>query len=489
MTLATILILIILGFLIFIRVLRWLAIFQQKEYRWDRCWTYLKTDSGQQDLIKFIPRTKDLTRTGLKRPKITLRVGAMAGFLSVVLLLVGYVLISQAWLAFVLGGLMSLLLVPVLVLIANVPAQLAYFLQTQIYLKQAQQIIRDNQPMMIGITGSYGKTSTKLLLAHVLAAKFEVFATQRSFNKPFSLAREIVHHYNNQEIVILEFAAYKLGEINYLASKFPADIAVITGLTTQHLATFNSLDNIIKAKAELLQNLKQENQIFINGTDSGTELICNQAKVKEYIKYADKNSQLNRPTVTTNGRLQFFYRKQLVKTKLIGHHYFSAVAAAIAVAEKLGLTREQIVKALTSFEPPAYFVGFHQTGDGYWLLDDGRTSNPVGFKAIIELVQQIKVQRQKKGRSFKQVGLITSGMIDLGSESNQIHQQLARQAQPIFDFVCYSGKPGLSEFKRYFKDQAIIDPVLIKTKLDALRENDLLVIEGKIPNWLRKYLT
>ena len=489
MMLTTVLIVIILGFLILIRVLRWLAIFQQKEYRWDRCWAYLKTDSGQQDLIKFIPGTKDLTRTGLKRPKITLRVGAMAGLLSVILLLICYVLVSQAWLAFVLGGLMSLMLVPILVLIANVPAQLAYFLQTRIYLRQAQQKIKDNNPIVIGITGSYGKTSTKLLLAHVLAAKFKVFTTQRSFNKPFSLAREIVQHYDGQEIVILEFAAYQLREIDYLASKFPTDMAIITGLATQHLATFKSLDNIVKAKAELLQNLKPAGQVFINGADPGTELICNQAQVKKYVKYADENSRIERPTVTADGRLQFFYHQQLVKTQLVGQQYFSAAAAATMIAEKLGLTRKQIIKALTSFKPSAYFISFHQTEASYWLLDDGHTSNPIGFKATIELAKQIKTQRQKKDQPFNQVGLITGGMIDLGSESNQIHQQLAKQAQPIFDFVCYPGKPGLNEFRRYFKDKVITDPVLIKTKLKALRTNDLVVIEGKIPNWLRKYLT
>jgi UDP-N-acetylmuramoyl-tripeptide--D-alanyl-D-alanine ligase len=477
---------------VLVRSLLWLTRLQQKEYRWDRLWHYLKTEDGRKDLLKIFPSSKDFLRTGLVRPKITARM------LVVVLLYVALL----SWLVFTffeLEGwfvlfvyLTILFFIPLIILIVSIPTAVIFEWQVWLKMKKAQKQIITHKPKIIGITGSYGKTSTKIILKHVLSQKYSVYATQRSFNTRYSLARDIVYRYQGQEIVIIEYAAYKPGEIKWLAQRIQPHWAVITGLVEQHLAIFGSVKNIIKAKAELIESLKPDGLVFVNAKDPRSNMIVEYARQKiflsdkQIIPYGGVQSQieLSQQQLTNDGHLSFVLNDTKVVTKLVGYRYSTIIQAGIAVARELGLTWQQIIEGLQTFEPPLFFVQLFQHNQKFWLLDDGRTTNPMAFFDVIDLAQEIIDKKKIKGRKI----LITSGIIDLGEETNKIHLKLAKKAKAIFTDVVYTGNPGKRQFVKIFGHKVISEKNDIEQLLLSLGSQDFVAVEGWVPLWLQHQL-
>lgn len=474
-----------------VRALLWLTRLQQKEYRFDRFWHFLTKEADLQDLLKFFPQKKDLTRTGLTRPKLTPRLIVVTAILELLILIVFIFAWQWPWWLWLIICLGIIAFLPLLILISSLPTALVFEWRVQKVTRQAQQKINKHQPKVIGITGSYGKTGTKILLQHILQKKFSVYATQKSFNTRYSLMRDVAENYQGQEITVIEYAAYKPGEIKWLAEKIKPNWAVITGLAPQHLAIFGSVQNIIQAKAELIEALPQDGLVFLNAQDTGTLKIFKQANQKQNFtdeqvtNYTGDASlvKLGSPNLSKDGELNFVYRGSKVQTKLIGKRFLSTVAAAISVAEKLSLPPEEIKAQLETFQPPDLFVSLSQAQTGFWLLDDGRTTNPAAFADVIELAQDIA-----KRKKIKNCYLISSGIIDLGDKSDTIHEQLAKTAKQVFTQIIYTGSVGKKQFSVIFQNDLIEQETEIKNLLNQLTTDDLVVIEGWIPIWLKNYL-
>jgi UDP-N-acetylmuramoyl-tripeptide--D-alanyl-D-alanine ligase len=471
-------------FFFLIRWLRWLAIVQQKEYRWDRLNIFIRTPKGKKALTQILPDVKNFTLSRLKRPVQTIRI------IVVALISLG---LSAAWVVwlftggfgflFLLGLVFWLIFIPMVVYISLIPTQLVFWSVSQYYQQQAKNKISQAKPTVIGITGSYGKTTTKVLLANVLQQKFNVFATKKSFNTRYSFPKDIYQRYQGEEMAILEYAAYRPGEIKYLADLIPPQFSVITGLADQHLALFRSRENIVRAKSELVAAQDLSKPVFVNGADQGAIKIAQAGGAKEIIDYSGEEAQVEVSQIKLNqkGQLSFVWNEQKIQTKLVGTHYLQAIKAAIAVGQYLNMSKSEIVQGLSEFEPPSYFITSQLSTQGFTAIDDGRTSNPVGFKAAIELTKQLK-------ENYDWVGLLSSGIVDLGSKSAVTHQQLAEQAKDVFDEVWYVGKPGLSQFEEQFGDQFYTREDQIRSRIDQVDKNGILLIEGRIPLSLRKYL-
>lgn len=476
-----------------IRALLWLTRLQQKEYRRDRLWSYLVTPDGIKELLKIFPRKKDLTRIGLVRPKFTLRMMVISLFLQILVLVLLIKFYPLSLLGQITFYLLVIFFVPFLSLLANLPAAVIFEWQVAQKTKQAQAKIAQGKPKIIGITGSYGKTSTKIILQHVLQQKYSVYATPKSFNTRYSLTRDIADHYQGQEIAIIEYAAYKPGEIQAVAQKIAPDWAVITGFTQQHLALFKSIDNIIQAKAELIRALNSDGLVFYNAQDEGVKQIIalarahtNELTDEQFIACSGSNSliKLTAPKLNSQGKLSFIFYNQEIQTKLVGYRYLTIIQTVMTIATQLKLSSKQIITGLQTFQPPIFFVNFFQHQDQFWVLDDGRTTNQVAFMDVMALTQTISTKKKLTGKKY----LLTSGIVDLGSQSDSIHLELAKQAKTVFTNVIYNGNVGQEQFHAVFGDQLITNTHTITTILASLSDQDLLVIEGFIPLWLQNYL-
>lgn len=469
-----------------VRWLSWLNILQKKEYRLDRLWAFIKTQEGIKHVFKILPTRQDLTRHGLRRPKPTLRVL----LISTISFSFGLAAIIWGWrlAPFWFFGLLFLLLlaVPDLALLASAFVSIAVKAVTQSLLWLAQAKLQRHQPIIIGITGSYGKTSTKHLLTHLLnqAQPNSAFTTQRSFNTPLSVAMQTLRHYQGEEYLVLEYAAYKPGEIRKLAQTFMPHLAIITGFTPQHLAIFGSEENIIKAKAELIEALPLDGITFFNQEVEGVQEIVRHAQKErdapvKTVSFTDAETGIayEQIELTQDGFLSFLLDGKKVQTKFVGRQYLSIIQGAVAAASWLGLSNQQLIKALSSFQPDNMFVKLFQHPQGFWILDDGGTANPAGFHAAITLFEELTQRRATSGKKV----LITAGLIDLGEQTSTIHQQLATASHKLFDQVLYLGEPGKQQFSDLFQENCLDTIKQSQRIISNLSSQDFVLVEGKLP--------
>lgn len=482
-----------------VRALRWLGIMQQKEYRLDRLIVFLKSKEGLKELLRLIPKKRDFSRVGLKRPKFTKR----SFLLTLIFIFLSYLYFKfgmdlglnymlqwypyPLWYKFVLFVILAivyLVLIPVFAMLSNIPTVLLAYLQTYKRLMQASRKINFSKTKIIGITGSYGKTSTKILLKHVLEKKYSVFMTPKSYNTKYSVANSIVRGFKGEEISIIEYAAYKKGEIKKLATWIIPQMAIITGLTQQHLGLFGELKDIIEAKAELVESLPKKSKVICNVYDEQTKQIfdegskLNKAELvavgPKYKKVKFENVRLNE-----DGKLQFSWKQVTVKTQLIGLQYIEIIHLVIVAALELGLTQEEILTALESFSPGEKFIYLYTLLNGARVIDDGDTSNPKGFEAMINLAKKMKADKKI---------LITPGIVDLGKESSQIHTELATKAKKSFSKVVFVGDSGQDDFKKVFTEDLLTTKEQLQEVISSLNSDDLIILEGRIPAWAKQYL-
>jgi UDP-N-acetylmuramoyl-tripeptide--D-alanyl-D-alanine ligase len=344
-------------------------------------------------------------------------------------------------------------------------------------LRKAGQKIRSSNAKVIGITGSFGKTATKIVLSHVLKQKYSVFMPPSSYNTILSISQSVLDSYSNQEIAVIEYAAYRTGEIAKLAAEIKPEIAVITGLTAQHLGLFGSVENIIAAKSELIKALPAQATIYYANESAYRIVAPNDLSTKKVIPTKEVTEITGNQS--KNGWLEITVGSEKLQTKLVGEQYIETIKTVWAVARDLGMSTAQFIQAMQTFVPPKNFTSLSLLKTGTRLIDDGGTSNPVGFTAALQILK--KVDAHKKI-------LITSGIVDLGEKSAHIHTELAMQAHQIADEVWYVGSTGKEFFREVFGEQLIDSQSSILRKLQSTSADQLLLIEGRMPGWFTKVL-
>ena len=316
-------------------------------------------------------------------------------------------------------------------------------------------------------------------------------ATAKHQPKSFSLISLEVNIKYSQPQNPTTPGAYTKGEIKHLTRWFPPQVAVITGITAQHLELFGSIENIIKAKSELPRAIPKNGKIIINGFNPETIKVVQEGGKTDYIdsslpisvpiqpttKKQKKQSAQLKYTTNNDGYLTLQYSNKSIPTKILGTHYSENIQTAITTATHMGISIKDAINSLKTFNPPEQFIQKTITESLVQVIDDGATTNPTGFHAAIDIAKSIKSPNKI---------LLTSGIIDLGSESNIIHKKLAKRARPIFQKVFHLGIDGKSQFQREFKNDFISNPGQIKRELAVLSPNSLIIIEGKIKQEILK---
>jgi UDP-N-acetylmuramoyl-tripeptide--D-alanyl-D-alanine ligase len=468
--------------LAFARLSRWLAIVQQKEYRLDRLWLYIKSQTGRKDLFKILPQRADFTRVGFKRPKPTLRIILVGAVCLALYFPFWFVPVSIFFVT-----ILFLLLIPLLVIISILPSFIIAKLKTDLEVARAIKTLAERHPLIIGITGSYGKSSTKKILAETLAKRYTVFATPKSFNTRYSVAHSLVTGYKQESVVILEYGAYGQGEIKKLASAFVPKIALITGLSLQHIGLFGSEKEIVVAKSELVTAVEAGGSIFYNDFNKKTKQIIEigNSQTKQVFPSSKHPVCANWSGAGLNdlGQIYFYWGNKKITTKLIGLHYLETLQLVASTASFLGVSNPDIQDSFEKFTPRDVFISSHRLKSGALVIDDGGTSNPHGFMAAIELAKEIKGQQKI---------LITPGIIDLGSEESVVHKELATKAKQVFHQVLLVGDAGAKEFEAVFGDNCVrLNPSvshLVESFGPNWSKDTVILLEGRMPMWLTKNL-
>ncbi len=355
------------------------------------------------------------------------------------------------------------------------------------YIQQARNILKGQVNLIkIGVTGSYGKTSTKNILNEVLSESFYTLASPASFNTPMGLTITIREHLKSvHQVFIAEMGADKVGEIEFLSKFIQPKIGIITSIGPQHLNTFKNIENIIKEKMRLAENLPEDGLAVLN---MDNEYIRNyQLKNNcQVISYAiDHEADLMAKDIqySPNGsQFNVCYKDQVVpfKTRLLGKHNIANILSAISVGLYLGINFEQLQHAVTQVNYIEHRLQL-KTINGFQYIDNAFNSNPEGSKMSLDVLELMPGHRT----------IITPGMIDLGHKQDEYNKAFGQYMLGKTDTVLLIGQTqtaaifeGLKESGFNMDNVKVFDRV--RQAFDYIERNasrtDITLLENDLPD-------
>lgn len=343
---------------------------------------------------------------------------------------------------------------------------------------------------IVGITGSYGKTSCKNILNDILNTKYNCLATAKSINTFNGLMITINNNLTKfDDVFIAEMGAYVKGEINGLCKLVNPKYGIITSIGTAHLETFGSEKNIQEGKMELIEYLPSDGIGVLNKDDKKQESYV--IKKKDHAKILwvgidSKDVDVRAENIVCSYKGTTFdvtfkndKKKYSFETKLLGKHNVYNILAAIALGKEFGLTIKELQQGVKKVAPVEHRLEIKKIGN-FFQIDDAYNSNPVGAKGALEVLDMMD------GKKI----VVTPGMIELGPKEKELNKEFGKEIAKVADKVILIGekrtlpiKEGILEGKFKESDLYVLNDVreaytLInklkgKEELYALFENDL----------------
>lgn len=336
---------------------------------------------------------------------------------------------------------------------------------------------------VVGIIGSVGKTSTKEIVASVLAQKYRVLKTEGNFNNEIGLPLTIFKIRAEHEAAVLEMGISDFGEMHRLAAMAQPDISVITNIGLCHLENLGTRDGILKAKTEVFEHMKPSGSVILNGDDDklATQTVVNG---KPAVFYGmDMDSDLVEKSIYATdvkncgleGMRAKIHTPQgsfLAHIPIAGEHNVYNALAATAVGLQLGLTLEEILQGIESAETIAGRTNVIHTA-GFTVIDDCYNANPVSMKASIDVLAHTK------GRRIAVLG----DMGELGEEERLLHFQVGTAVKEAGIDVLFCAGELAEEYAKaahdtcdthYFKTREEMIPELAA----YVQENDVILVKA-----------
>ena len=290
---------------------------------------------------------------------------------------------------------------------------------------------------IVGITGSYGKTSTKHYLHAILSEQFDTLMTPGSFNTTLGVVRTIREYlkpYN--EIFIVEMGAKARGDVKEICDLVHPTMGIITAVGPQHLESFKTIENVQKAKFELADALPSDGVAIINNdfeyianrtvenTDCARYAVNQKADYRaENVKYSSHGTSFD-ISGPNNWHLS-------LSTRLMGECNVSDLLAAAIAAHLLGVDDRKIAQAIAAIEPVEHRLSVKRTPAGITILDDAFNSNPVGSRMALEVLATF---------THGQRIVVTPGMIELGEQQYQLNHDFGQTIDKSVDIAIIVGQ-------------------------------------------------
>ncbi|MBQ9414307.1 MAG: UDP-N-acetylmuramoyl-tripeptide--D-alanyl-D-alanine ligase [Clostridia bacterium] len=382
--------------------------------------------------------------------------------------------------------LLAVLLGPILVALAN---RINIPLERHIagkYIKDAKRILSEMPHLkIIGVTGSYGKTSTKLFLQALLAEKYNVLATPESYNTPMGVVRAIRERLRpSHEYFICEMGAKNKGDIKEICDIVHPHHGMITAIGEQHLETFKTIDTIVSTKFELADALPADGLLFLN-TDN--EYIAAKAEAYPHvIRYGlEDGAEYQAIDIVTDENGSHFTmiapggERCEYTTRMLGRHNIQNLAGCIAVAHRFGISLADLRSPVRRMKPVPHRLQLLQNG----YIDDAYNSNPAGFRSALDVLG---------GMSDTRRVLVTPGMVELGDRQEALNEELGAYAASRCDYAVLVGEKQAPPLQRGLLAQGF-DPEHIFVAFDLHQglsfvqslppvERQVVLLENDLPD-------
>jgi len=326
-------------------------------------------------------------------------------------------------------------LIPLLLLLANYINMPFEAWRRHTYIEKARGILRRSPELtVIGITGSYGKTSVKYYLNTLLQAQVNSLMTPESYNTPMGVVKTIRERLKpTHEVFVCEMGAQNVGDIKELCDIVHPRHGIITALGQQHLESFKSQENIIKTKYELADALPADGFLLVNGDN---ELIRSSLPGHVFLTYGLNEGNDFRSVdikASSKGTSFTFITAEgescEFRTLLLGEHNIVNLTGALAMCYLLGIPLSKLKPQLLKISAVPHRLQLTDHGS-VAVIDDGFNSNPSGTRAALRtlsLFDDYKI-------------MITPGMVELGSEQDKLNREFGENAAKVCDYVILVGE-------------------------------------------------
>lgn len=514
-------------------ILFWLYLWQLKEYHFGRFLAHFKTQRGQKLILNPLQNFKILLTVFFlldsvvfvwvlflvyfiesflffkaivykkaKKPKLTKKTVFLISFsfLIVVLFPLTLSIFSEEIIQLSLYFLVFDILTPLIVTTVVFLFQPVSVLLRNNTIRRARGKIKKLKsiyggPIVVGITGSYGKTSTKEFLSTILSYKFKVLKTKEHQNSEIGISECILNNLNkDHQVFVVEMGSYNKGGIKLLSDIVKPKIGIVTGVNEQHLALFGSLNNLLSAEGgrELAGALPKDGLLILNGDNKYCLDLYRKTDVEKKI-YSIKKGRISSDIWADEITVKKEYVSFVALTKekemtsfnidVFGKQNIQNILAAILAARQLGMSFEEIIKATKNIKQEQSGLLLKNGKHGVNIIDSSYSSNPDGVIADLEY---LSIFPKKKA-------IIMPCLIELGVKSAEIHQQIGKKIGETCDLAIITTREMFKEIKKEaieagMKEKNIVfceKPEEILTRISIFcAKGDAVLLEGRMPEKL-----
>lgn len=434
-----------------------------------------------------------LLRRKYKKPLVVTkrvkRLYAVNAVLNIAIIALTWVLTGKA----VYGAVVAVALnvvSPLIMLVSNIVLRPVEKHINQKFYDEAKAILQSMPDLkIIGVTGSYGKTSTKHYLNRILSEKYDVMMTPGNFNTTLGVIRTIREYlkpYN--EVFIVEMGAKQLGDIKEICDLVHPTIGIVTAVGEQHLESFKTIENVQRTKFELVDSLPSDGLAILNNDFAmvASRKVDNVKSIRYAVsngEHADYTATITEVahhgtsfTVAGGGREYHFH------TRLVGECNISNLTAAVIAAISLGVEENKIAYAIEKIEQVEHRLNMKRTAGGVTIIDDAYNSNPTGSKMALDVLSSMN-----EGQRI----IVTPGMVELGEKQYELNKELGRYAATRADVIIVVGQynqealseglteGGATEEKiKYASTFAEAQQILTQ----ILKRGDIVLYENDLPD-------
>ena len=360
------------------------------------------------------------------------------------------------------------------------------------YFKEARTIVKEHpQLKIIGITGSYGKTSTKYILNQIMATSHPTLMTPESYNTPMGVCKVIRGDLKNfHQFFIVEMGARKTGDIAELCRLTPPKMGILTAIGPQHLESFGSQEAITATKGELLQALPSEGVAVINQDNPHCRKLAQGLKCKclRYGLGPGNDKDVWGQNISSGPRGTAFTlhtaegEEVNLHTRLLGEHNVYNILAAGCAALYWGVPLNNIARAVARLQAVPHRLQLLTGEGGISIIDDAFNANPAGAREALKVLKSFP-----SGRKF----LITPGMVELGEEEFEQNKQFGQLAAQACDFVILVGPQRTVPIARGLKETGFPEDRLVvvndlnsarRTMGKLIQAGDVVLFENDLPD-------
>lgn len=356
------------------------------------------------------------------------------------------------------------------------------------YENEARDILKhDNNLIKIGITGSFGKTTTKNLIKDILNNNFYTLMTPASYNTPMGITRTIREELKPiHEVFVCEMGADHVGDITYLMDFVKPKYGVLSAIGPQHLNTFKNIGNIINEKVQVIEMLPEDGVGFIN-LDNGyikEYEFKNKCKIVSVgVDNEDADLVARNIKYSNDGTSFDLYLDDDIlhfSTPLLGKHNITNILLGIALALELNMSKEDILNSVKNVNQVEHRLQLRKINN-FNFIDNAFNSNPVSSKLSLEVLSKMPGKRI----------IVTPGLIDLGDKEDEYNYNFGTYMLNNCDFVILVGEKQTNAIYNGLKDSGFdMNNVLVVSKVkeafDYIYTNfsseDTILLENDLPD-------